>query len=53
MTPSRCLLCISDPATRLDKLWKRRAIIWEKIQQLQDQLYLVNSEIIAITEEGP
>jgi len=47
----RCLLCISDPATRFDKLWQRRAIIWEKIQQLQDLLYLVNSEIVAITGE--
>ena len=53
MTPTRCRLCISDPATRLDKLWQRRAIIREKIQQLQDQLYLVNSEIIAFTGEGP
>lgn len=51
MTPTRCRLCISDPATRLDKLWQRRAIIWEKIQQLQDQLSLVNSEIVAITRE--
>jgi len=51
MTPTRCRLCISDPATRLDKLWQRRAIIWEKIQQLQDQLSLVNSEIVAITGE--
>jgi len=51
VTPTRCRLCISDPATRLDKLWQRRAIIGEKIQQLQDQLSLVNSEIVAITEE--
>ena len=53
MTPSRCLLCISDPATRLDKLWRRRAIIREKIQQLQDQIYLVESEISALTEGRP
>jgi len=53
MTPSRCLLCISNPATRLDKLWRRRAIIREKIQQLQDQIYLVDAEIVAITGEGP
>lgn len=53
MTPSRCLLCISNPATRLDKLWRRRAIIREKIQQLQDQIYLVESEISALTEGRP
>jgi hypothetical protein len=52
MTPRRCLLCISDPATRLDKLWKRREIIREKIRQLRDQLYLVDSEIATVTGEG-
>lgn len=53
MTPRRCLLCISDPATRLDKLWKRREIIREKIRQLQDQLSLVDSEIATLAEEQP
>ena len=53
MTPQRCRLCISDPATRLDKLLKRREIIREKIRQLQDQLSLVDSEIATVTREGP
>jgi len=52
MTPTRCRLCISDPATRLDKLWKRREIIREKIRQIQDQLYLVDSEIATLVDEG-
>ncbi|HQK56595.1 MAG TPA: hypothetical protein PLE70_08655 [Methanolinea sp.] len=53
MTPQRCRLCISDPATRLDKLQKRREIIREKIRQLQDQLYVVDAEIGTVTREGP
>jgi hypothetical protein len=53
MTPQRCRLCISDPATRLDKLLKRREIIREKIRQLQDQLYLVNAEIATVVEGRP
>jgi len=53
MTPRRCRLCISDPVTRIDKLWKRRDIIREKIRQLQDQLYLVDSEIATLVEEYP
>jgi len=52
MTPKRCRLCISDPATRLDTLQKRREIIKEKIRQFQDQLYLVDSEIATVVEEG-
>jgi len=53
MTPRRCRLCISDPGTRRDKLLKRREFIREKIGQLQDQLYLVESEISALTEGRP
>ena len=53
MTPQRCRLCISDPATRLDTLQKRRVIIREKIRQLQDQLSLVDAEIATTTGEGP
>ena len=53
MTPRRCRLCISDPATRRDKLLKRREIIEEKIGQLQDQLSLVDAEIATTTGEWP
>ena len=53
MTPRRCRLCISDPATRLEKLEKRRVIIQERMMQLADQLYLVESEISAFTEGRP
>ena len=53
MTPKRCRLFISDPATRLEKLRKRREIIEERIGQLQDQLYLVDSEIATVIREGP
>jgi len=53
VTPSRCLLCISDPETRLEKLEKRRVIIQERMTQLSDQLYLVESEISALAEGRP
>ena len=53
MTPKRCRLCISDPATRLDTLQKRREIIKERMTQLADQLYLVDSEIATVIREGP
>ena len=53
MTPMRCRLYISDPATRLDTLQKRRVIIKERMTQLADQLYLVESEISALTEGRP
>lgn len=53
MTPTRCRLYISDPATRLDKLQKRRVIIKERMTQLADQLYLVDSEIATVIREGP
>jgi len=53
MTPKRCRLCISDTATRLDKLQTRREIIRERIRQSQDQLYLVNAEIATVSREGP
>jgi len=52
MTPRRCRLCISDPATRAAKLQKRQGIIREKIRQLQDQLYLVDAEIATVAGEG-
>jgi len=53
MTPPRCRFCISDSATRRDKLGKRREIIREKIRQLQDQLSLVDSEIATLAGEQP
>jgi len=53
MTLKRCRLCISDPATRLERLRKRREIIEERIGQLQDQLSLVDAEIATFVEEHP
>jgi len=53
VTPVRCRLCISDPATRAEKLRKRQAIIQERMMQLSDQLSLVESEIAELTEGRP